>query len=706
MKIKRLLGYALIIALPVFLLFAFGRRSEIADVVRELQDPGVIISLVFASGILLLAHSIRAYKTKQLLDTIKVTSWRTHTRALFIGYLFNALLPFRLGELIRAIVAGKGTKMSATFMFGLVLLERAFDGFILGLFILWLLIGTSVFDSPAVHSLVLTAATLLVTITALILILLLTLRLQPAWLLRLCHAFTSLFNDSLRDSLRFKIWSLMYGLERVINLRRLLRYFALSLFMWALYLTAVLPLSYHYLNKPGLTTLAGNSTISYLGISAPAGPSYIGSYQRFVQPYIDNNSDSPQLRKLLMIAWLLQVLPAFAVGFVFVVRTHETLQKPVRSGGSKNADLTGDKLLRDIDISRDLGSFLDAFFTNNSLSRIMHRMEVGKNSKLIQYFKGGSDAVTALVYEDNRFLVRKITPIQYKYKLKSQYDWLTDKSNVNHIVKAISDETTDTYYKIDLEYNEQYLPFFDYIHSKPINSSKQILSQIFEHLFKSVYKVGDQITEVKDFEKYIQNRCLSKIRQAAEVNDELRSLIAYDKLTINGKSYKNIHIVIDEILADKKLCQKLSTYRKCSVHGDVTIDNILASKEDDSFLLIDPNDNENEISGPVFDFGRLGESLLYGYEFLNRDESKVSISDNNVEFEHARSHNYAELEKHMLKLQKQYLTPEESFAVPFHVAVMYSRMLTHRVNINPLNAAKYYATSVVAFNKFLGEAKK
>jgi hypothetical protein len=150
----------------------------------------------------------------------------------------------------------------------------------------------------------------------------------------------------------------------------------------------------------------------------------------------------------------------------------------------------------------------------------------------------------------------------------------------------------------------------------------------------------------------------------------------------------------------------LATYRKCSIHGDTTVDNILASKEDDSYLLIDPTDNENEISGPVFDFGRMSQSLVYGYEFLARDDRKVDIADNRLEFESSLSSNYAELAKHLKKLEKKYLSAEEQRAVLFHAAVLYSRMLTHRVVINPLNAVKFYAVSVIAFNNFMKQAAK
>jgi len=701
MKIKKILLLALAIALPIFLAYLLANREALNALIQQLHHQDVWLAFVVATLIMLSAHLLRAYKTKFLTDSIKTTSLTTHTRGLFIGYLFNALLPLRLGEFFRAIVIGKGTHMSSAFIFGLVLFDRAVDGIILGAFTLFLLLTTNVFDAPGVHSLVRFSCITLFVVGSLLLGLLFMLRSQPAFALRWWHRFTGLFNDDLRDSLRFKMWTLMYGLERVFLPKRLVQYAAMSVLMWAVYIAAMVPLVHSVLPQPGVTQTMAYSNIGYLGVAAPAGPAHIGSYQTFVQPFIDTQPSPNEARDILALAWLLQVLPAFIVGLVFVLATKETLEKPRRS---KSLDEVGDKLLRNVDISRELSPFLDSFFTNSSLSKIMHRLEVSNKGQLVRYFKGGSNAVTALVKEDGKLLVRKVTPLPYKYKLKSQYDWLQAKSDYGNIVNVISEETTKSYYKIDLEYSD-YIPYFQYIHKMPHKKSEKVLKDIVNYLFANVYQVDRQAYHPEDFEFYFENRCLARLRLAADVNDEIRGLLDYKHLIINGQKYDNIPTVVAKIQKDEKLKKMLSTYRRCSVHGDPTVDNILVSKETDDFLLIDPSDNENEISGPVYDFGRIAESLRYGYEFHIQDDRRVEIDDNKISFEYSLSSNYADLYKTFVGMQKKYLTAEEQASVPFHTAVFYSRMLTHRVVINPLNAAKFYAISVIAFNDFLKEVK-
>lgn len=699
MKIRNLLIFGLIIGLPTFTIYLLVDPSSFNILRYFFSDNNTIYTFVISTLLLLCAHFVRAYKTKFLTDKINPTSIRTHIRALFIGYLFDVLLPLRIGEIIRAIVLGKGTKMSSSFMLGLIILDRAIDAIILGV-IIFILIMTGNFGTQRIHNVFLLSSALLILIGLILIIGLIAITYKPARFLILWHKFTSLFNTNVKDSLRFKMWSAIYGLERTLKYKLLAKYLLLSLIMWSIYISAFIPLISHTSPRSSTSERVTISSTSYMGISAPSGPAYIGSYQTYVEPFIKAHGNQQSYKYTFGITWLLQIVPASLLGLIFVVRTKEDLK---RKQHKRVEQLTSDKLMREIDMTKELSSFLDAFFSNNSLSRIMHRFEVDKKSKLVHYFKGGSNAITALVHENNEFVVRKITPIQYKYKLKSQFDWLYDKKKLRKIVNVLSEETTKDYYKIDLEYNKDYIPFFDYIHSTPQIKSNTILNNIFGYLFRNIYKFSNPRIRMKDLNSYIENRCLNKIHQAAESNSDLKKLIEKKDLIINGTKYSNIPVILDLIEKDKNIKSIIANYRKCSIHGDTTIDNILASKLSDDFLLIDPTDNENEISGPVFDFGRMTQSLRYGYEFLNKDETSVKANGNIIDFEYSLSRNYETLYKELLKLQKKYLTPDEQVSVTFHAAVLYSRMLTHRVVINPANAIKYYAVSVIAFNDFYKE---
>ncbi len=68
--------------------------------------------------------------------------WRDLTSALMIGFLVNALVPARMGELARAYVISRrqsisGQRVSRSTVFGTIVLERVFDGFVLAMIIIY-----------------------------------------------------------------------------------------------------------------------------------------------------------------------------------------------------------------------------------------------------------------------------------------------------------------------------------------------------------------------------------------------------------------------------------------------------------------------------------------------------------------------------------------------------------------------------------------
>ncbi len=122
-------------------------------------------------------------------------------------------------------------------------------------------------------------------------------------------------------------------------------------------------------------------------------------------------------------------------------------------------------------------------------------------------------------------------------------------------------------------------------------------------------------------------------------------------------------------------------------------------------LVIDPSD-DNQIRGPVIDFARHMQSLLYGYEFLNDDEDPVVLDATGgvgeITYRDARSARYAQLADFVTtEVMPRRLSQSEQRAVLFHVGLFYGRMLTHRVAINSGTVLKYYGVCIQALNRFL-----
>jgi hypothetical protein len=662
-----------------------------------MRDPAFWIYGGLAFGFILAGHLVRAYKFKLLLQPVKDSGVRTQFQSLLIGYLFNTVLPLRLGEIVRAGVLGYSLKISSSLMFGLVLLERAVDGLIIGLFGLSLLALEVVPSGVAAP--ILTMCLILLAVAALLFTGIWFLFRRDQRLLHFWHGTTALFNTKVKNSLRYKLWSVIYGFHKLFRRRPLRTYSIWSVAMWGLYLAGIGCLSIYFFGYSFADNLVRSLT-AYLGVSIPSGPAYLGSYQAVTNPIFQSLAPGANSLDWLVTSWLILAIPSSVIGALLLLRHHTNYSRLVAPGGTESRH---DKLARVEDLSQEFDSFLDAFFSSNTLSHILHQLETKEDIKLIQYLKGGSDASVVLVHQNDKYLVKKIIPSQYASRLKAQHDWLKDYSGVGPIVNLTNSKETSSYYSIDLEYYPDYIPFFDYIHSQDQKHSKRILNDVFDLLFEHVYKTKAAKTNPEALDTYIRSKLWGKLSQATKINDELAQLRSYETLVINGVEYDNIELVMKRIRANQDIMHDLATYRESVIHGDVTVSNILASPKDHTFVLIDPAPDGNEIAGPVFDFGRQYQSLSYGYEFLCRDDSKVHASGNRISYEDSLSAQYRDLRDYFLTLAQARLTPEEFRAMRFHAAVLYSRVLAHRVHINPDNVAKFYAVSVRAFNDFLAQ---
>src|SRR5918996_2539078 len=82
---------------------------------------------------LFLSFWIRAYRWCYLLLPIKKIPAGPLFRSVLIGFMGNYLLPFRAGEVMRAVSVGQTQNISKAAALGSIVLERAFDGIVLAL---------------------------------------------------------------------------------------------------------------------------------------------------------------------------------------------------------------------------------------------------------------------------------------------------------------------------------------------------------------------------------------------------------------------------------------------------------------------------------------------------------------------------------------------------------------------------------------------
>lgn len=237
MSLRRFLLFPLIISLGLFAYYSAEVIDSFHYLMRNIEISADLIMTLCAAILLQIAGQImRAYKMKFLMQPIKANTVRFQFRALVVGYLFNSILPFRLGELVRARVISGGMNISFSLALVFVIFERAVDAValvLLGVFIIpHLLFGVGV----QVVSYMLGISTLALVFF----VFLMLLRAQNRGLMQVWYHTTKLFNEGIKNSLRFKLWSVIYGIQRTLTSGRIVKYLAISACSWFLYVTSML----------------------------------------------------------------------------------------------------------------------------------------------------------------------------------------------------------------------------------------------------------------------------------------------------------------------------------------------------------------------------------------------------------------------------------------------------------------------------------
>lgn len=701
-QLQKILVVLFIFSGLIYFGIIFNNRHNIFYAVQQVEGARFMAVFSLSCIFLFFGHTIRSYKMNKIMQPVKEIKLKTNLRALFIGYLFDILLPFRIGQLIRAYVLGSAERISIGYTFSMIVLERAVDAAILGFFSLFLfnysiiILGVNLQQFTVISLWLIGISLFLFTILEVFYT-------QNKQLLRAVHYTTTLLRPTLKDKLRLSVWSTIYGLQKTLKPKAAAKYLGYSLVMWASYICATYILASYIFSFRDVFTEVVRATSSYLGMAVPTGPSYFGVFEALTSEILNTLWVSPSTNTYIVISWILLAVPTSIAGIYALWRTKENFR--VLSKTTQLSEMH-DKLLRNSDMSSELTAFLESYFTGNTLSQILHNIELQQDVRLVHYFKGGSNASTILVHTNNSYKVRKITPIQHAPKLIAQQKWLERRKHLDKIASIQNVYKNNEYYSFDITYYKDYMPFFDYIHSHKLEDSVLLLNNIIEFMFKNVYSQKKEQSNPEALNQYIQKRFIDKLVQTEQLSIDLGTAATLPKLIINGKTYDNALKILGKIQNNPLAMSDLACYKETPVHGDLTIDNILAStKQKNDFRILDPND-ENEIASAVIDFAKLFQSLAFGYEFLCRNNDPVKLINSSIEFENSTSASYEKLYLSVKKIAKIKLTPKEYKSIDFHVGMMYLRMLPYRVNIDPENLLKFYAIAVISFNNFYQQYEK
>lgn len=667
-------------------------------VVGALTSPVVLIAVAVAIALQLVGHVLRSVKHRALLAEIRPIARRQVFRGQMIGFMFNVLLPFRLGELMRAHYIGRAVQVSRSAVFATILLERCVDVAVLGLAGGAASLVLLVQGAPSGGFLVLLGAALVLMLLA-VALLVVGFR-EPEWFLRAVLLVSGLFNERIRNRVRQSAWSFSHALRYALsNGRTVRRYLVLSLVMWAAYGLSVLALVVPLLPPTAApASWLAFLTAPYLGISTTAGPAYITQFvSRFEAMALPVLHDGQGALTLALAVWVLLVVPCVPIGAAFLLR-RRLVEHP---DAKPAAALLRNKLFRDVDTSAEFAHYLAAHYEGETLSRVISREEAAGRFTIVRTLKGGSNATTMLAWQGDRLVVKKVTLRQFEDKLASQHEWLTRRAHHPEIVDVVGEQRGAHHYAIDLDYREQYVPFFEFLHANERDVAWDVLERMLTFMDAAVYSGRPVSDREGRLDEYIGTKVLGKVADAASTSGAISRLLGYETLEVNGRSLLNFPHIVERIQASARARADLLEFEDGPIHGDLTVDNIMVDRASRRFMVIDPN-NENSISDPIVDHAKLLQSLHSGYEFLLLHD-EVRIAGPVVSFEERKSAHYEFLFDRLSSWFAERLTPARRRALLFHEAVHYTRMLTYRANIDPETAAVYYCIAVRLFNDFLAQ---
>ena len=677
----------LLVATIGLVILAINLQATVgADSFSKLSLQPLLIFGGLAVLLHMTGHWLRALKHRYLLEQIRPIRTADVFKGQMVGLLFNTILPLRAGEIVRAHYIGKKVAISRAAVFATIVFERWLDATILacvGIIVLLVVNPTTPLVAIITISLLVTVAILGIAIY--------TVNSQKPWMLLGVHSFTSIFNKRIRDRLRLIFWSGIYGLKNILKRADMVRYITLSVVMWVCYGLAVYIFIAGLLPELPFMQQVLAPVAAYMGVSAPTGPTYLGPFQDIFVAISGINSHFVGLG-----LWLLLIAPTSLMGVVFLVQRSK---KPAQ--GTSVLDVLKNKLYRDADITKEFSQFLDAYFRGDEINHILNSQELSQKFQVIKTFKGGSNALTFLAWQDEKLVVKKITLKQYEEKLRAQYLWLLKYQKLSRITKVLGEKRdSPDYYSIDIEYRDNYIPFFDTIHSSSKKASAEVLIAVCKYVAKHIHTPQKPLKNAKRvLNTYIESKVLGKITDAANNSVDITHLLGYDTITVNGRELINFHGVLELITKHPQAMADLQEVVDCPIQGDLTVDNVIVDPATNKFLILDPN-NENAISDPIVDYSKMTQSLRSGYEFLYALDS-CKVSGASVTFEERRSVQYSYLNNVLLEHLKAELTPGRYRALLFHEAVHYCRMLTYRTSIKPHTAAAFYCIAVRLFNDFI-----
>jgi len=619
--------------------------------------------------LLLLAHVGRALRWSFLFPRNSLDRRRPLLIGLGFGYAVNALLPFRVGEIVRGLVVSGTAGVRFAYVLATIVAERLADLIVLAL----LLMATARFSGEPSRI----AATAAVFATAALALVAASVALRRSarirqWVWRAA----GLFNERIQLGVADFLWS---AAEMIVG-RHLLRwrFLVATAGMWIFYLAAY-----------GIFAVATQARL--LDVIARVLQHPLGS---LVLAQQGTGSVSGQLPLFLFV--LIPVLLILGYGLLMRSRAFASAAESILRHGKSGRGAA--KAHREsFGAPSSYESFLNAHFSGTSRAISGFGIEAIRDCIVHRFFAGGSDAVTALVESDKRMAIRKFAVGAAAAKLKVQADWLERHAHADFpLAKVIGERQTSSVYSYDMPVITPFNDFYDVIHSSGPEHRRGLLEQVITCIDGLHHRTRAGSADPERLTAYLATKATEN---ALLILDVVRSSLEGDDYSINGEPYSLGEW--DFLARPDWLLDQVKQRDVATIHGDLTIENvIIAPRHPFGLYIIDPNP-ENIFDGPLLDWGKLMQSLHLGYETLNRGLS-LAQDGNALRLTTPRSQAYAELHELLEAQIIDRFGADGLREVYFHELVHYLRLTPYKLRQSRTRGMGFFACTSMLLRQYRG----
>ncbi|MEA5050206.1 MAG: lysylphosphatidylglycerol synthase transmembrane domain-containing protein [Oscillospiraceae bacterium] len=627
-------------------------------------------SVLFVSAVLLLAagHYFRSLRWGQLIRVYENPPQDLLLWSLSTGYTVNFFLPLRIGDVIRALLLGRKLENGFALALSTTLIDYCFDipSVCLIFFVLRLVHPANAALAAALQWY---AVFTLVLLAAFAVAIAFNRSVKQA-----VKSVCSIFNRHIEFSLLFFLWTCIESVKDVYRAVGKLRLLFNTAVMWAFYIASYKVISLF------LTATAAQTSLTDVIVTLFSPSSLKSSLAGTVGGQAMNRWFS-----LYMLATLAALL--LTAGLMTLLR-----RRAGRSAAPQ--ELSVHKLLPQIH-EDDRLEFLDLYFSGEKRDFIQKYLELNRDVNVLQNLSGGSYATTLLCMDPTSTFYRKYAFSKDCTKLREQVEWIGAHAASLPVPQIAGIREGDGYYCYDMRYDPASVSFFNYIHSSKHEDSLRVLLEVLEAVRAGVH-TDRRPADPEEIDAYIEKKVTENLRRLHE-SKALRQLGGYDRVVVNGREYRNLPL-IERYLSPDALREVFAGCEVCSIHGDLTVDNIVCYSDGrrPDYYIIDPNGG-NILDTPFIDYGKMLQSLHGNYEFYMRTEA-AKVERNEITYIFTRSASYQYLYEKYKAYLFEHFSARDVRAIFYHEIVNWLRLLPYKLEKDEARFPAFYAGFLLVVN--------